>query len=109
MGQDLLIQPGATKYFNFNYYQKVTGISEVVKVVGYGCVGKQGMRSDHWRPSANWARRVLHACNLQTEWSELPDVLRSTVGRLAGVARMPFCAPGIMNAQAALAALPRAY
>ena len=79
------------------------GVVSDIKVLGYACVGKGGCRHSPWRPNANWARRVLHAANLQTEWSEHPDQpIRGTAGRMAFVARMPFCAPGVTAAYNAL-------
>ena len=99
----------ASKYSSHNYYQLCAGMLDDIRVIGYACIGKEGIRNKSWRPQANWARSVLHACGLQTEWSELPVVSRSTVGRLAGVARMPFCGPGNVAASTALANLPQSY
>ena len=110
-GQDLLITPDPTNRlsYNYNYWQGMLSQDDDLRVVGYACVGKKGLRSTAWRPEANWARAVLHSSNLQTEWSELPDNARREAGRLAGVARMPFGAAGIANAITALAALPRTF
>ena len=90
-------------------WQGVVNQDDDLRVVGYACIGKNGIRNRSWQPEANWARSVLHSPNLQTEWSELPDNARRDAGRLAGVARMPFGAAGIANAITALAALPRTF
>ena len=107
IGQEELIESTAgTKVNLFNYFQEVAnghGVVSDIKVLGYACVGKHGHRHSNWRPESNWARRVLHAANLQTEWSEHPDQpIRATAGRMAFVARMPFCAPGVTAAYNAL-------
>ena len=90
-------------------WQGVVNQADDLRVVGYACISKNGIRSPGWLPEANWARSVLHSSNLQTEWSELQDPVRRVAGRLAGVARMPFGAAGIANAITALAALPRTF
>ena len=111
IGQEELIESTAGSEVNlFNYFQNVViGVTGDIKVLGYSCVGKHGCRHSDWRPPANWARRVLHAANLQTEWSEHPDQpIRGTAGRMAFVARMPFCGPGVAAAYATLPNLPHA-
>ena len=100
MGQELVYPNNGDPGFNLNYWMSVSSLSSVVKTIGYATVGKNGLRSPHWRPAANWARAVLAASNLETQWSEKPNAIRSAVGRLAGVARMPF---------SSLADIPRSY
>ena len=77
-----------------------------VKVLGYAAVGKKGCRDNRWRPEADWAHEVLHAANLQTEWSEQEVAIRRTAARLAAVVRMPFSLPGVAAASAALPNIP---
>lgn len=108
MGQDELVEATAQTEVNlFNYYQEVATVASDVKVLGYAAVGKMGARSDAWLPYADWAHDVLHAANLQTEWSEQVQLLRSVAGRLAAVVRMPFCQPGVVAASAALPNIPQ--
>ena len=111
MGDDELVEAtNGTEINLFNYWQECgNSATSDVKVFGYACVGKNNCRHKTWRGPANWARSVLHTANLQTEWSELIDTLRSVVGRTAAVVRMPFCVPGNAAAMAALPHIPQAY
>lgn len=111
IGDDELVEATRGTEVNlFNYWQECgASAASDIKVFGYACVGKHGCRDETWRPEANWARAVLHAANLRSEWSELGDMQRSVTGRTAAVVRMPFCAPGNAAAVVALPGIPQAY
>jgi len=63
-GQELLIQPGSTKYFDFNYWQNVLSVTSTMKVIGYAAVGKDGIRAPGWLiPDwVNWVGSLVHCC-----------------------------------------------
>jgi len=108
MGQEELIEATQLTEVNlFNYYQDVNSVEGDMKVMGYACVTKKGCRAPKWSGEAEWAHEVLHAANLQTEWSEQNVAIRRVVGRMAAVVRMPFSAPGVAAAAAALPNIPQ--
>ena len=89
----------------FNYNQNVASVVGDMKVFGYACQGKHGCRHADWS-AAEWAYDVLHDANMQTEWSE-DNATAIVAARLAAVVRMPFSAPGVAAASAALPNIPQ--
>ena len=120
-GDDELVHANAEGSFqNFNFFQDVGDVVGDVLTMGYDCFGENGPKSFGNGPHADWAREVLRAANLETEWSEREEQayyisngarfpIRKVVGRTAAVVRFPFCVPGFPAAVTAVQNLPRGY
>jgi len=107
-GDDELVEANTNELNVFNYWQECDmSPASLIKVFAYGSRSQDGCRcKDGWLGASDWAKDVLHAAGIQTEWSEHPPPVkgsrngpfqRATTGRLVAVARMPF---------ASLAAIP---